>query len=62
MEGLSNNPGTNPPLEGGIPYNGGRDYNPPVKGAACKFSPFQYYLIRDQFDVPEVLISAAEVH
>ena len=57
-----NNPGTNPPLEGGIPYNGGRDYNPPVKGAACKFSPFQYYLIRDQFDVPEVLISAAEVH
>ena len=57
-----NNPGTNPPLEGGIPYNGGRDFNFAVKGASCKFSPFNYYLIRDEFDVPEILMSAAEVH
>ena len=55
-----NNPGANPPLEGGIPYNGGRDYNFSVKGTACKFSPFHYYLIRDEFDVPEILMSAAE--
>ncbi len=57
-----NNPGTNPPLEGGIPYNGGRDFNYNTKGSACNFSPFNYYLIRDEFDVPEVLMSAAEVH
>ena len=54
--------GTNPPLEGGIPYNGGRDFNYSVKGASCKFSPFNYYLIRDEYDVPEILMSAAEVH
>lgn len=57
-----NVPGTNPPLEGGIPYNGGRDFNYDVKGAACQFSPFNYYLIRDEYDVPEVLMSAAEGH
>lgn len=57
-----NAPGTNPPLEGGIPYNGGRDFNYSVKGASCKFSPFNYYLIRDEYDVPEILMSAAEVH
>lgn len=57
-----NNPGSNPPLEGGIPYNGGRDYNFSVKGNACQFSPFQYYLIRDEYDVPEILMSAAECY
>jgi hypothetical protein len=57
-----NVPGTNPPQEGGVPYNGGRDFNFSVKGNACKFSPFHYYLIRDEFDVPEVLMTAAEGH
>jgi hypothetical protein len=57
-----NVPGLNPPLEGGIPYNGGRDFNYDVKGAACMFSPYNYYLVRDEYDVPEILLTAAEVH
>ncbi len=57
-----NTPGTNPPLEGGIPYNGGRDFNFSVKGSACNFSPFHYFLVRDEADVPEILMTAAEVH
>lgn len=57
-----NVPGANPPQEGGIPYNGGRDFNFDIKGASCQFSPFHYYLIRDEFDVPEILMTAAEGH
>ncbi len=47
---------------GGVPYGQHRDNNYAVKGAANIYSPFNYYLIRDDFDVPEILITAAEIH
>lgn len=50
------------PSAGGIPYNGSRDANYYIKGADCIYSPFNYYLIRDQYDIPELLITGAEVH
>jgi len=50
------------PVEGGSPYGGQRDVNFDFKGASCTFSPFSYYLIRDDQDVPEILMTAAEVH
>lgn len=56
-----NNPGPNPPIEGGIPYGEHRDNNYTIKGEANLFSPFNYYLIRDQYDVPEIIFTAAEV-
>jgi len=49
------------PTEGGVPYHLHRDNNYPVKGAACKFSPFNYYLIREEKTIPEILMSVAEV-
>ncbi|MEY3053390.1 MAG: hypothetical protein RLY31_3175 [Bacteroidota bacterium] len=51
-----------PPPEGGIPYGRHRDNNFPVKGQGNLFSPFNYYLVRDDQDVPEVILTAAEVH
>lgn len=47
---------------GGIPYGSHRDINYSIKGESCIYSPFNYYLIRDEYDVPEVLITGAEVH
>lgn len=57
-----NVPGATPPIEGGSPYGGQRDANFDFKGASCQFSPFHYYLIRDETDVPEILVTAAEMH
>ncbi len=54
--------GETPPVEGGIPYGGQRDSNFGIKGNDNYFSSFHYYLIRDENDIPEVLLSAAEVH
>ncbi len=51
-----------PPAEGGIPYGRHRDNNFPVKGQGNLFSPFNYYLVRDEQDVPEIILTAAEVH
>jgi hypothetical protein len=56
-----NVPGAVPPVEGGAPYGGQRDVNFDFKGVSCLYSPFSYYLIRDEADVPEILITAAEV-
>lgn len=53
-------PNTTP--SGGIPYGTHRDLNYATKGADCIYSPFNYYLIRDENDVPEVLITGAEIH
>lgn len=55
-------PDSNTPPSGGIPYERHRDNNYSVKGQANIYSPFNYYLIRDEEDVPEVILTAAEVH
>ena len=54
-------PDANTPAEGGIPYEQHRDFNYSIKGAANLFSPFNYYLIRDQSFIPEIMLTAAEV-
>jgi hypothetical protein len=56
------NPPPGTPPSGGIPYGTHRDLNYTIKGDDCIYSPFSYYLTRDQYDVPEVLITGAEVH
>ena len=56
----------NTPSEGGTPYERTRDQNYAFKGPKCIFSPFNYYLIRDNSDqsgfIPRVLMSAAETY
>lgn len=53
------------PTEGGTPYERTRDQNYAFKGPGCIYSPFNYYLIRDNSDqigfIPRILMSAAEV-
>jgi len=49
------------PSEGGVPYHLHRDNNYAVKGSACNFSPFNYYLIREEKSIPEILMTVAEV-
>lgn len=55
-------PDTNTPPSGGIPYQGQRDNNYTLKGASNIYSPFNYYLIRDESYIPEIILTAAEVH
>lgn len=55
-------PDANTPAEGGIPYERHRDFNYDIKGADCLYSPFNYYLIRDDSSIPEIIMTAAEVH
>lgn len=52
-------PGT--PPAGGIPYEQHRDFNYAIKGAANIYSPFNYYLVRDEKTIPEIILTAAEV-
>lgn len=56
------NPSADTPLAGGAPYDGVRDVNHAIKGSDNIYSPFNYYLIRDEQDVPEILFTAAEIH
>ena len=52
------------PSSGGIPYGSHRD-NPGafnIKGEACIYSPFNYFLIRDEDFMPIIIITGAEVH
>lgn len=49
------------PSEGGSPYAQSRDANYTFKGPACLYSPINYYLIRDEKYVPQVLITYADV-
>ena len=49
------------PPAGGFPYQGSRDVAYHLKGAANIYSPFNYYLIRDDKQVPEIIMTAAEV-
>lgn len=51
----------NTPTEGGSPYSSARDKNYGFKGPACLYSPFNFYLIRDNVFVPQIMISPAEV-
>ncbi len=55
--------GTESPI-GGNPYGEHRDSptNFPVKGEECIYSPFNYFLTRDRDNMPDILITGAEVH
>ncbi len=55
-------PDADTPVSGGSPYSGLRDDNYSFKGLSNIYSPFNYYLIRDEDYIPELLFSAAEVH
>jgi Starch-binding associating with outer membrane len=54
-------PDANTPPSGGAPYDGVRDVAYTLKGMDNIYSPFNYYLIRDEDDIPEILLTAAEV-
>ena len=56
------NPTEDTPAEGGIPYQEHRVVSYNVKGADNLFSPVNYYLIRDEKDIPEIILTSAEVH
>ncbi len=50
------------PPSGGSPYQMLRDENYGFKGVSNIYSPFNYYLVRDEKHVPELILTAAEVH
>ncbi|MCF8368027.1 MAG: SusD/RagB family nutrient-binding outer membrane lipoprotein [Bacteroidales bacterium] len=54
-------PDVNTPISIGAPYSNDRDFNYGYM-KDCNYSPFNYYLIRDEYDIPEVLMTGAEVH
>ena len=54
-------PDANTPASGGSPYQKSRDINHSAKGVSNIYSPFNYYLIRDEDDIPEIILTAAEV-
>ena len=57
------NPTSSTPTEGGAPYDKSVRYtNWPNKGAACIYSPFNLYFEQDMSYIPELMITAAEVH
>ena len=49
------------PTEGGSPYGQSRDGNYTFKGPSCLFSPFNYYLTRDERYVPQIFVTYADV-
>ena len=52
---------TETPVEGGSPYAQSRDGSYTFKGPSCQFSPFNYYLTRDEKYVPQILVTYADV-
>ena len=52
---------TETPTEGGSPYAQSRDGSYTFKGPSCLFSPFNYYLTRDEKYVPQILVTYADV-
>ena len=72
FEGNNNNqwvaypqiPDINTPPSGGIPYGSHRDQDGAfqIKGETCIYSPFEYFLIRDEDFQPIPLITGAEIH
>lgn len=57
-------PDNTTPSSGGVPYGEHRDDagNFNIKGENCIYSPFNYFLIRDQDYMPIIFITGAEVH
>ena len=57
-------PDLNTAPEGGLPYGPQRksDGGYGIKSPECHFSPVNFFLVTDEDDVPEILMSAAEVH
>ena len=55
-------PSPDTPPSGGVPYAEHRDNNFSLKGADCIYSPFNFYLVRDEDNVPEILMTGSEVH
>lgn len=57
---------SNTPAAGGVPYNSGRDSKDGaalwVKGNTNIYSPFNYFLTRDAFTAPIILMTGVEVH
>ena len=52
---------TETPTEGGSPYAQSRDGSYTFKGPSCLYSPFNYYLTRDERYVPQILVNSADV-
>ena len=52
---------TETPVEGGSPYAQSRDGSYTFKGPSCLYSPFNYYLTRDEKYVPQILVTYADV-
>lgn len=52
------------PSSGGIPYDSHRDQEGAflIKGETCIYSPFNYFLIRDEDFMPIILYTGAETH
>lgn len=55
-------PAADTPESGGGPYAIVRDANHSFKGQANIYVPINYYLVRDEQDIPEVIMTAAEVY
>ena len=55
-------PNANTPPSGGIPYGLHRDLNYTIKGTDCIYSPLNYYLIRDENDIPEIILTGSEYY
>lgn len=57
-------PSPNTPPSGGIPYDSHRDQVGAfgIKGEDCIYSPFNYFVVRDEDFMPIPLITGAEVH
>lgn len=57
-------PSGDTPPSGGIPYDSHRDQSGAfqIKGETCIYSPFNYFVIRDEDFMPIPLITGAEVH
>ncbi len=49
------------PQSGGEPYSNARDGNYENKGVGNIYGSVNYYLIRDELDIPEIIMTAAEV-
>lgn len=56
------NPPTGTPAEGGAPYDTKRFTDWDNKGAGCIYSPVNLYFEQDIENVPELMLTAAQVH
>ena len=57
-------PEASTPPSGGIPYDSHRDQTGAfdIKGETCIYSPFNYFIVRDEDFMPIPLITGAEIH